>query len=105
MGVVDYAKNKFNEGKVYLKTKKEQFTGEAVEHKIDEYSEIYGEILLGMHKELGELRFKINKIETEQGKNIPATKETDTSSAKWSKILSIVSIIISLGVALWTIIS
>lgn len=97
-------KNKVNAGKEYAKTKKEQFTGESVEHKIDEYSEIYGEILLGMHKELSELKFKLNIIEDEQRKDASGTNELDFSSLKLYKSLSIVSLIISLGVALWTII-
>jgi len=104
MGFMDSAKNKINEGKVYLKTKKEQFTGEAVEHKVDEYAEVYGEILLGMHKELSELKFKLNKIEKAQINEIPTQKELDISALKETKTLSIIAIIISLGVALWTII-
>ena len=36
--------------------KKRQFTGENTEAKIEEYSKLYGEVLLGMDKQISELK-------------------------------------------------
>jgi hypothetical protein len=46
----------------------QQVSGQAIEVKLDEYSAVYGEVLLGMHREIASLRVALDsqKGETEQ---------------------------------------
>jgi hypothetical protein len=46
----------------------QQVSGQAIEAKLDEYSSVYGEVLLGMHREIASLRVALDsqKGETEQ---------------------------------------
>ena len=61
MGLLIQQKRNSMKQKNNIKTIKKQITGEAIELKIDEYSETYGEILLSMNRELSEMKIKYIK--------------------------------------------
>lgn len=104
--IKEYLDQKFKEyfQKAYERLDKtyQNFTGKTMAKKIDEYSEVYGQILLGMHKDLSTLRNEINAIEEKLNK-ISNQKEIDHTEFQRMKkyltmvlILSIISLIVSL---------
>lgn len=40
----------------------DKLTGKAIESKIDEYSAVYGEIVLGLHRDLDSLRKDVGQL-------------------------------------------
>ena len=78
--------------------KKRQFTGENTEAKIEEYSKLYGEVLLGMDKQISELKLKVQKIS--EGKNVTGNKTPP--AVVISLVISLLALVISVGALLWT---
>ena len=72
----------------------DKLTGKAVETMLDEYSTVYGEILVGMHHELRALQAEVAGLRESKGRVARARlKFTD-------RLLSISALLIAL-VALW----
>ena len=72
----------------------DKLTGKAVEAMVDEYSTVYGEILVGMHHELRALQAEVAGLrESKGGATRARLKFTD-------RLLSISALLVAL-VALW----
>jgi len=78
--------------------KKRQFTGENTEAKIEEYSKLYGEVLLGMDKQISELKLKVQKLS--EAKQVAGTKTPP--AVVISLVISLLALVISVGALLWT---
>jgi len=72
----------------------DKLTGKAVETMLDEYSSVYGEILVGMHHELRALQAEVAGLRESKGQATRARlKPTD-------RLLSISALLVALA-ALW----
>jgi hypothetical protein len=88
----------------------DRITGKAVEERIDEYSEIYGEILVGMHRELQEHKSQVSEAVKEMRSLLDeARKISNELRAPYRPIrraysFAITSIVLSLlaiGASIW----
>jgi hypothetical protein len=69
MKIIDPLKNAF-----------QQFSGQAVEAKLDDYTAVYGEVLLGMHREITSLRTSFDTLQEETGRRLQEARETSASA-------------------------
>ncbi len=76
------------------------FKGKSVLDKVQEYSNKYGEILVGMHQDLMQMKHMIKNAESFMDK-IPVYKRLIIGAVVISIISSVLSII-TLGVLLWS---
>jgi len=69
----------------------DKLTGKAVETMVDEYSTVYGEILVGMHHELQALQKEIAGL-----RETKRTSPTSTKPSLTERLLSISALLVAL---------
>ena len=85
----------------------DKISGKAVEEKIGEYSEVYGEVLLGLHKELEKQSTLLEKHEQQFNSQVRLKSQVKKLNGQVQQLrtLCILSYVfaIGVGVVLWMI--
>ena len=116
MGIFRKATDKATESTQKLSQKvsetKDRLTGKAVEDKLDEYSEVYGEVLLGMHRDIQAQRTLIHDYRDEMSSFLNEARSVasqlkhrnnEIARAYWIGICAAVIAVIAIGISIWTI--
>jgi hypothetical protein len=85
---LESSKNIFNGAKEKVSEKVNTYSGKEVLSKVEEYSEIYGDILIGLDKEVSNLKSKIEELSTKN------SSERNQNYLPWILLSTAVNIIL-----------
>lgn len=98
-----WAREKLRQTKEKLTAKRDAFSGKTVEEQVDAYTSIYGEVLMGLHREL-EAQKRLNaRLRADLQQAVEDLHNSGASSLKWRIWLAQISALLALvlGASRW----